>query len=611
MHSYTVKAGPLKMRLPLSGYGLCVLGVVALGSGIRLALISLGWPHTNFDEGTMGEMAMNIAFHGEHPAFFYGQSYMGSLQAYLGAAFFHLFGVSLFSLRLGTVLLNTLFLVSMYLLARLLYPPKLALLSTLLLALAAVIVYYREIQAIGGYPETLLFGSLLFVLASWLALTARQELTPCNRRRGLLRLLAFAAWGMVVGLGLWSDLLILPFVLCSGLLLLVTCWRDILSLAPVCLLVGFLIGGLPLILYNFQPGSHANSLDIVLFLFRGGAGVASGALQRLLPHSIVSTFLVGIPTMTNYPRVCDVSSTPFLGGSEPTTLPCAVMQGAWSLLWIALWISAVLLAIKTLWKSRERSNRPGLFILPGTLGSPSLTLKDIDPWPPTAERTDAQALKQAEHRQEFALSCARLALLLAIALTVVIYAISPTAALSPYLNARYLLCVLIGIPALLYPLWKSASAGRASLKRRARIARVDAARAALVALTLIFALATILTFGDIPNTLAQNAQQEDLVQHLERIGAIHIYSDFMSCDRIIFQSAQRITCSDLTDNLQPVGDRYKPNGIIVRSDLMSSYVFPIGTPQIRLIAQKFKQSGRPYHHYTFDGYVVYQPISPY
>ncbi len=592
MHSYTVKAGPLKIRLPVSGYGLCALGVVALGSGIRLALISLGWPHTNFDEGTIGEMAMNIAFHGEHPAFFYGQAYMGSLQAYLGAAFFHLFGVSLFSLRLGTVLLNTLFLVSMYLLGRLLYPPKMALLSTLLLALAAVIVYYREIQAIGGYPETLLFGSLLFVLASWLALTARPELTPSSRRLGLLRLLAFAAWGMVVGLGLWSDLLILPFVLCSGLLLLVICWRDILSLAPICLLLGFLIGALPLILYNFQPGSHASSLDIVLFLFRGGAGVANGALQRLLPHSIVSTFLVGIPTMTNYPRVCDVSSTPFLGGSGPTALQCAVMQGAWSLFWIALWISAVLLAIKTLWKSRK----------------PSVTLKDVDPRPASNERTDARALEQVGHRQEFARSCARLALLLAIALTVVIYAISPTAALSPYLNARYLLCVLIGIPALLYPLWKGASASRASLGQWARVARIDAARAALVALTLIFALATILTFGDIPNTQAQNAQQEDLVQRLERIGAIHIYSDFMSCDRIIFQSAQRITCSDLTDNLQPVGDRYKPNGIIVRSDPMSSYVFPIGTPQIRLIAQKFKQSDRPYHYYTFDGYVVYQPV---
>jgi len=200
MQSYTLKAGPLKIRLPVSGYALCVLGVIALGSGIRLALISLGWPHTNFDEGTIGEMAMNIAFHGDHPAFFYGQAYMGSLQAYLGAAFFHLFGVSLFSLRLGTVLLNTLFLVSMYLLARLLYPPELALLSTLLLALAAVIVYYREIQAIGGYPETLLFGSLLFVLASWL-----EGACPCVDPNPLFRLAGRAGDDLKICLFYTSD----------------------------------------------------------------------------------------------------------------------------------------------------------------------------------------------------------------------------------------------------------------------------------------------------------------------------------------------------------------------------------------------------------------------
>ena len=42
---------------------------------------------------------------------------MGSLEAFLVAAFFHLFGVSVFTLRLGTVLLFALFLAGKYLLA--------------------------------------------------------------------------------------------------------------------------------------------------------------------------------------------------------------------------------------------------------------------------------------------------------------------------------------------------------------------------------------------------------------------------------------------------------------------------------------------------------------
>jgi len=588
MQLYIVKAGPLKIRLPMSGYGLCALGIIALGGSIRLALISLGWPHTTIDEGTIGQMAMNIAFHGEHPVFFYGQGYMGALQAYLGAAFFHVFGASLFSLRLGTVLLDTLFLVSMYALARLHYPPKMALLSLLLLAVPALMVYYREIQAIGGYPESLLFGSLLFVLASWLALTARREHARTSRRLRLLRLLAFTGWGMVVGLGLWSDLLVLPFAFFSGLLLLVTCWHDIRSPAPLCLLLGFIIGGLPLILYNLQPGTHGNSLSTLLFLFRGGAGAPNGLMQRLLPHSLLSTFLVSLPTMTNYPQVCDVSSTLYLGGKGPDALRCAAMQGAWSLLWMTLWASAVFLALKALWSARTRRG---------------------ESHQPAAEnQAEERAVEQIEQRQDFVRSCARLALLLAIALTVMLYAISPDAALSPYLNARYLLCILIGTPALIYPLWQAASANRAAPERWARVFQVGAARVALLALALVCVLGIIHTFAGIPGTQAQNAQQADLVQRLEQIGVVHIYSDFWSCDRITFQSLQRITCSDLTANLQPVGDRYKPNGIIVRSDPVSSYVFPVGTPQASAIAQRFKQAGKPYHYYTFDGYVVYQPV---
>ena len=41
-------------------------------------------------------LALHIAYRGEHPLFFYGQEYMGPLEAYIGALLFHIFGVSLF-----------------------------------------------------------------------------------------------------------------------------------------------------------------------------------------------------------------------------------------------------------------------------------------------------------------------------------------------------------------------------------------------------------------------------------------------------------------------------------------------------------------------------------
>ena len=36
-------------------------------------------------------MALHIAYRGEHPFLFYGQNYMGALEAYIGALLFHQF----------------------------------------------------------------------------------------------------------------------------------------------------------------------------------------------------------------------------------------------------------------------------------------------------------------------------------------------------------------------------------------------------------------------------------------------------------------------------------------------------------------------------------------
>src|SRR5260370_14320206 len=106
--------------------------MILIATLLRFLLISQGWPQTDSDESTMGLMALHIAYRGEHPTFFYGQNYMGSLEAYLGAVFFHLFGTSIFSLRMGLILLFTLFLISMYLLTSLLYSRGLALVSLVL-----------------------------------------------------------------------------------------------------------------------------------------------------------------------------------------------------------------------------------------------------------------------------------------------------------------------------------------------------------------------------------------------------------------------------------------------------------------------------------------------
>jgi hypothetical protein len=222
-------------------YVLLMLGLVVLASAMRSALISNNWPGTNSDEATMDLMALHIAYHGEHPIFFYGQSYMGTIQAYIGALLLHIFGISIFSVRLGMVLLYALFLIGMYYLTSLLYTRSFAVCVVGLLAFGSSDLLAVQLLANGGYAETRVFGVFIALMAFWLAYTSR----PLEQQRNqsaldsgklhshgdassrwwqaprLQRSLLYGLLGFCTGLAIWSDLLILPCVLTSGLLLMI------------------------------------------------------------------------------------------------------------------------------------------------------------------------------------------------------------------------------------------------------------------------------------------------------------------------------------------------------------------------------------------------------
>jgi hypothetical protein len=145
--------------------------LVTVGVGLRLILSAIGWPHSNSEEGTMGLEGMHILLRGEHLIYFYGQNYMGVAEAYAGALAFKLFGISVFSLRLGMIAFDAIFLASVCWLASLLYSRRVALVSLAALAVAWPWLMRYELLADGGKPETLASSALMFALASWLALT--------------------------------------------------------------------------------------------------------------------------------------------------------------------------------------------------------------------------------------------------------------------------------------------------------------------------------------------------------------------------------------------------------------------------------------------------------
>lgn len=132
--------------------------IVLLAVALRFVLLDFHWPTTYSDEAIVDLMARHVIYHGDHPIFYWGQSYMGTVQVYLGAMFMYFNGSSVFSVRLGTLLLFTLYLVTMYLLVRLIFTPGFALFIIVLLSLGADRVMSVPLVANGGYAETMFLG---------------------------------------------------------------------------------------------------------------------------------------------------------------------------------------------------------------------------------------------------------------------------------------------------------------------------------------------------------------------------------------------------------------------------------------------------------------------
>ncbi len=540
------------------------LVIIAIGVLLRLIIISQNWPVTNSDESTMGLMALHIVQSGEHPTFMYGQNYMGSLEAIVGAGLFHLFGASTFTLRLGLIIIYMLFLISMYFLTSLLYSKNLALATLILLSLGADGTLKAELYAYGGYPETLLFGTLLFLIASWLALTLNRPAAHGSQWR---RYIMFGGWGLAAGLGLWSDLLLTPFVLMAGLLLIVGCWREWRTWAVPCLLVGFVIGAFPLILYNFTALPGQDTLSAVLALHD-----AAKVYHFPLISQVKGAFLVSLPIIMSVNPACSVISGRNIGFAGPHPFRCTVEYASWGLSYTLLWAIATLVALAALWKLRSH-----------------LTVRPVP----------------SEERQAVIRHFARLMLLCSAGLTMFLYAISPNAALFPQDIARYLVGLLIVIPAVLSPLWLDTHT--LATTKPTRII-VIAKGALLLLIALVFLNGTIRVFDELPAAQAEQRQQDTLVHDLLHIGATRIYSDYWTCDRVIFQSDEKIMCAVIDSQGQVGFNRYTPYASIVKADPNAAYVLYVGSPPPTAFTGKAAPpQAISFQHLTFDDYNIYLP----
>ncbi len=226
-----------------------------LAAGWKLLLLAWDVFPFNADEAVVGLMARHILA-GERPIFFYGQAYMGSLDAYLVAGVFAALGESVLAIRLTQVFLYLGTIITTIFIARKVFGTMVSgWVAGVLLMVPTVNTTLYTTASLGGYGEALLIGNLILLIG--LSIYQKNGISkwPITIEPLLL--------GMAMGVGLWANGLTLIYSLPVALMILVLVFtrgrqsvgRAALMLALI--LLGFFIGSLPWWIFAAQNGMLA------------------------------------------------------------------------------------------------------------------------------------------------------------------------------------------------------------------------------------------------------------------------------------------------------------------------------------------------------------------
>ncbi|GAA1875673.1 hypothetical protein [Asanoa iriomotensis] len=494
--------------------GAAALAALALGLaglGYRIAVLLSGAPPTNSDEGTMGLAALHIGQGRGLPVYFYGQNYMGTLEAYLAAPLVAVAKGSVLALRLPNLLLYVAFLAAMWALTKRLYSPWFATFVVGLLALGSDRILKNQLISGGGYPEINTAGAALMLLGVALATRPRTA--------------GYAAFGLLTGLMVWVDWLVLPYVAAAAAVLLL---KRPGRRAWIALAGGTLVGVAPLLIHDLTSAWKHSAIPTFLGL-NGGGPDASWA-ERL--HGGV---LTGIPLATG---MCAP------GRCEP-----------WQLWWAPVWLALLAVAGYAAWR---------------------------------AFRTKPDRVRAA----------GRLALVVAALVSLLVYARSNAAGNTPMESGRYLHCVLISTPAVLWPLWRL----------RGRVTRWlgGAGLAVICAFALV---ATVSVVRELPRIAAVDDRQVGLLAELDRRGVTTVYSEYWTCDYIAYISVERVRCAVISADLTPGFDRYQPYKQAVADAPTRTFALPTGSPESAAVRAYLDEHQVSYTVDVVSGYDLYQPAT--
>jgi hypothetical protein len=599
-----------RRRLDEWGIVAFTLALAALG---RLVLAAHGWPDFDSDESIVGLMTDDILRHGAHPVFFYGQNYMGALQAYLAVPFFLLLGATPFALLATATTETILFFLTLYLFTREVFSREVALLTLLLLAAGPFSALREELHVGAGEHDTLLLGALIL----WLTML---------RLRGhgglRARLALDAGIGLVIGLALWGDFLILPFALAAALpLSLRAAWRLFASReraltvrlgaeAGVAALF-LLIGLAPLLLANIASGgatfrevigaANSPSAQFSPPLLSGLAGVA-----QALYLQIAATLLVGLPHAMGNRVVCGscaIWPLPTGGISTGVLVWTAVVSVAFSLSAFLCWALATLPLGRDVLRDMRRAQvarREGMDI-----------------------RTALNAVGGTYDARWWG----RTMLVLGAFGTVAQYVVSHVSYLYPVTSSRYLIGLFLCAPLVAAPLvtglrtgWRWVATFRSEPRQESRWPPLTAIGASILLVTLIALNVggwqrAFVEMGD-PEAFGQPDGQRHvaLISYLQERQITRFYGDYWTCYKVVFATDQQVSCAVFHE--KSVFDRgttrLSAMSALVAATPHAPYVFDMTSAQQRERAQEFARAiagGDPrakgYTHTRVGEYEVY------
>jgi hypothetical protein len=289
------------------------------------------------------------------------------------------------------------------------------------------------------------------------------------------------------------------------------------------------------------------------------------ANDNLWQH-ITRTALVSLPIMTGDQFALFVTSWP---STVPHAFRYAMMQFGWSIGYCLLLLCSISLAIAALRRAHHQEH--------------------------TGRAT------QAQHVARLLLGCAAI-------LTIVLYVKGSAAVVDDYHGARYLSILWISVPVVLWPLWRGFRYLQ-SLPMWFNVCKMSFLAAVWVGVGGILLLSTIYTIQEIPQAQAGDQQLTRLTTTLEHLHVTRFYSEYWTCNRVIFASQERLICADTwvqNRTFTYSSNRYEQYQWILKASSNPAFVYPENdADHIQTVKNLVAQQHILYHRVDVAGYAIF------